>query len=115
MGNSADLLNQVKYTYRRVPYSAAAGPGFIRLRDGDEILFGQGPEGDTFGIGPDPLLCNIQLAVARVLKMSGAVEVIAQLREDADDTDFPHNYVFSHEFCDLLTARLLLSGKALIV
>ena len=32
---------------------------------------------------------TFQLAVARVLKMSGAADVTDQLRDDADDSDFP--------------------------
>jgi hypothetical protein len=56
------------------------------------------------------LLCNLQLAVARVLKMSGAADIITQLMEDADDSDFPHNFLASETFCDILDAELLLEG-----
>ena len=65
-------------------------------------------------MGPLPSLCNLQLALARVLKMSGAAELIAQIIEDGDDSDFPHVYVASPAFCDVLTAKLLASGRALI-
>jgi hypothetical protein len=61
-----------------------------------------------------PLLCNLQLAVARVLKMSGAAELIAQVMEDADDIEFPHMYHASDDFTNILTAKLLISGRALI-
>jgi len=105
----------VKYIYRRVPHTTARGPVSIRLRDGDEIKFGGGPDGERLGRGPLPLLCNLQLAVARALKMSGAAELIAQWKDDADDGDFPHIYVASEEFCRILDAQLLLSGRALIV
>jgi hypothetical protein len=54
------------------------------------------------------LLCNLKLAVARVLKMSGAADIIAQLMEDADDSDFPHSFIASEDFCDILDAKLLL-------
>jgi hypothetical protein len=54
------------------------------------------------------LLCNLKLAVARVLKMSGAADIIAQLIEDADVSDFPHNFLASENFCDILDAKLLL-------
>jgi len=100
----------VKYLYRRVPFSPNIGPALIKLRDGDEIKFGQGAEGSRLESGPLPLLCNLQLAVARVLKMSGAAEVIAQLKEDADDSDFPHIFLSSDDFCDILDAKLLLKG-----
>ncbi|KAK9388845.1 hypothetical protein V1515DRAFT_614356 [Lipomyces mesembrius] len=41
--------------------------------DGEELLFGQGPEQVAL---PSALLCNIQLAVGRVLLASGAAETI---------------------------------------
>ena len=63
-------------------------------------------------MGPLPLFCNLRLAVARVLKMSGAAELIAQIIEEGDDSDFPHIYVASPAFCDVLTAKLLASGRA---
>jgi hypothetical protein len=63
--------SQVKYVYRIVPFLPHSGPSSIRLRDGDRIEFGLGTEGSQLGVGPLPLLCNLWLAVARVLKMSG--------------------------------------------
>ena len=84
------------------------------MRDGDLITFGNGSEESQLGTGPYALLCNLQLAVARVLKMSGAAELIAQIIEDGDDSDFAHTYVASPAFCDVLDARLLASGRALI-
>jgi hypothetical protein len=77
-------------------------------------LFGEGPEGKQLE-GPKPVLCNLHLAVARVMSMSGAAKVIMQLMEDADDLDFPHNYVASKEFCDILDAKLLLAGCLYII
>jgi hypothetical protein len=56
-------------------------------------------------------LCNVRLALARVLKMSGAADWIEQMIEDGDDSDFA---VASPAFCDVLTAQLLVSGRALI-
>jgi hypothetical protein len=85
----------------------------IRLRDGDRIEFGLGTEGSRLRVGPLPLLCNLQLAVARVLKMSGAADIIARLMEDADDSDFPRNFLASENFCDILDAKLLLKGICL--
>ena len=107
-------LLKITYIYRRVPSSPEGGPGFITLHDGEEITFGRGPEAACLGSGPDPVLCNLQLAVARVLRMSGGAGLIAQLMEDGDDSNFSHPYNSSPAFCDILTARLLTSGRALI-
>ena len=85
------------------------------MRDGDRITFGRGLEAARLGSGPDPLLCNLKLAVAWVLKMSGAAEVIAQLMEDGDDSDFPRVYIASPAFCNILTAKLLVSGQTLCI
>lgn len=87
------------------------GPAYIRLRDGDEIRFGQGEEK---GIrGPSPALCNLQYAVARVLRMSGAAELIAQLKDDADDSDLP-NYIASTDFANILKSKLLLNSGQIL-
>ncbi|KAH9977546.1 hypothetical protein BJV74DRAFT_860371 [Russula compacta] len=102
----------VKYIYRNVP-SSAENTGIIRLKDGDQINFGGGLEAARLGFGPNPALCNLQLAVARVLRMSGAAEVIAQMMDDGDDSDFPHIYIASPEFCNILTAQLHLAGGVL--
>jgi hypothetical protein len=110
------LRHKVKYIYRKLSGdSTVAGPIPIYLRDGEEIKFGGGLEANRLGPGPDPLLCNLQLAVARVLKTSGAAELIMQWMKDADDSDFPHVYIASSDFCDILAAKLLLSGRALVV
>ncbi|KAH7885730.1 hypothetical protein F5I97DRAFT_1927601 [Phlebopus sp. FC_14] len=79
---------------------------------GYEIPFGGGPDGLKLGSGPDSLLCNLQLAVARVLKMSAAAKPITQMKGDADDSGYPHVYIASVAFCDIVTAKLLLSGRA---
>ena len=105
---------KVTYVYRRIPRSTTVGPGFICFRDGDAITFGEGPEAMRLGTGPLPLLCNLHLAVTRVLNMSGAAELIAQIIEEGDDSDFAHIYVASPAFCDILDAQLLASGRALI-
>lgn len=77
----------VKYIYRRVPSSPSPGPGWITLKDGEEIEFGCGEDGKKLGGGPLPLLCNIQLAIARVVRMSGTANFILQLQEDVLDLD----------------------------
>jgi hypothetical protein len=98
----------VKYIFRRVPYSPKVGPASVTLQDGDEIHFGRGKDAKKLGGGPLPLLFNVQLAIACVLHMSGAAEVIRQLTEDADDSDFPHAYISSDYFYDILNSKLLL-------
>jgi hypothetical protein len=61
-----------------------------------------------------PQLCNLQHAVMCALRMGGAVEVIGQLKDDADDSEFAHVYLASTDFCNTLSALLLLdSGQAL--
>ncbi|KAK9236845.1 hypothetical protein V1525DRAFT_378588 [Lipomyces kononenkoae] len=49
--------------------------------EGDKLFFGQGPEQVAL---PSALLCNIQLAVGRVLRASGAAETIDKILEDED-------------------------------
>ena len=96
-----NLSTIFKYVYRRI------GPSLIRLRDGDRIEFGLGTEGSRLGVGTLPLLCtgNLQFAVARVLKMSGAADIIVQLMEDSDDSDFPDSFLAPKYFCDILYAK----------
>jgi hypothetical protein len=43
--------------------------------------------------------------------MSGAADIILQLMEDADDSEFPHSFLASEDFCDILDAKLLLKGN----
>ena len=106
-------IAKVKYIYRRVPYSPNPGPKPIPLKDGDEIIFGSGPDGMLLNEGPLPRLCNLHLTIARVLKMSGAADIIFGWKNQADDDGFPHVFIASEEFCNILDARLLLSGHTL--
>jgi hypothetical protein len=85
------------------------------LREGDEIQFGKGPEGEKLNNGPIARLCNLRLAVARVLKMSGAADIILEWKDQADDDGCYHVFDGSKEFCDSLDAKLLLSGKAVLI
>ncbi|KAG6379309.1 hypothetical protein JVT61DRAFT_11764 [Boletus reticuloceps] len=104
---------EVKYIFRLVPTDPGVrGMGIITLRDDDEIRFGRGPEGKKLGNGPLPILCNLQLAVARVLKMSGAADIILELKDDADDDGYYRPFIASEAFCDMLDAKLFLSGRA---
>ena len=90
------------------------GPISITKVDGNKILFGGGPDGSKLGNGPLPMLCNLKLAIARVVKISGAVDIIMQWKDKADDEDIPHNFIASEEFCDILDAKLHLSGHVLL-
>jgi len=90
------------------------GPGFIKLREGDEICFGRAVEGKGLKTGPIPSLCNLQLAVARVLKMSGAADIILEWKDQADDDGLFRLFISSEEFCNMVDAKLLLSGRAVV-
>ncbi|KAF8318592.1 uncharacterized protein EI90DRAFT_2697383 [Cantharellus anzutake] len=71
-----------KYRFREVrPANVSAT---IPLKDGDEIEFGKGTGGDLIGL-PDPQICNLHLAVARVFAASGAAEVFDKYLEDDED------------------------------
>jgi hypothetical protein len=48
------------------------------------------------------------------MHMSGAADVILQWKDEANDDDIPHNFIVSEDFCDILNAKLLLSGHALV-
>jgi hypothetical protein len=106
---------KVTYTFRKLLRRDSPGPGLVKLKDGDKIQFGHGEAKDIekLGEGPLPALCNLQYAVARVFRMSGAVDVIAQLKDDADDSDIAL-YLALTDFANILTAKLLLnSGQVL--
>ncbi|KAF8432753.1 hypothetical protein L210DRAFT_2767593 [Boletus edulis BED1] len=106
---------EVKYIFRLVPTDPGIrGMGIITLRDDDEIRFGRGPEGKKLGNGPLPNICNLQLAVARVLKMSGAADIILEWKDHADDDGLYRLFIASEEFCDMLDAKLFLSGRAVV-
>lgn len=81
----------------------------INLEDGAPILFGNGPDGSEIG-GPHPRLCNIHHAIACVLRMSGAADVISMLQDDADDSGVSSVSLQPLDFSRILTAKLLNSG-----
>ncbi|KAI9512094.1 hypothetical protein F5148DRAFT_1146398 [Russula earlei] len=84
-GIEATLVNdQWKYFFREVRPNRVAPT--IRCKDGDEIKFGSGNGGNMI-LSPDPRICNLQLAMARVFAASGAAEVFDQYLEDDDDDD----------------------------
>jgi hypothetical protein len=106
---------KVTYTFRKLLRKDSPGPGLVKLKDGDKIQFGQGKAEDIekLGEGPLPTLCNLRYAVARVFRVSGAADVIAQLKDDADDSDIPL-YLASTDFASILTAKLLLNSGQVI-
>ena len=55
-----------------------------KLTDGEEIIFGNSTSGSTVPL-PDPMICNLHLAVARVTHASGASEVFDQFLDDDDE------------------------------
>ena len=57
--------------------------GTMRLNDEDEIEFGKEDDGNEIDL-PDPRLCNLHLAVARVFAASGFAEVIDKILEDSE-------------------------------
>ena len=79
---------QWKYYFRVVKPDDIYGT--IRLNDGDELNFGKGDYGATIEL-PDPRLCNLHLAVARVFAASGLAEVVEIFEKDNEGdaaTDF---------------------------
>ncbi|KAI0288761.1 hypothetical protein BC826DRAFT_1036060 [Russula brevipes] len=56
----------------------------IPLDDGDEIQFGKGDAGNRIQL-PDPRICNLHLAIARVFAASGAADVFDKYLEDDED------------------------------
>jgi hypothetical protein len=61
----------------------------IPLEDGDEIEFGGGNGGKQISL-PDPDVCNLHLAVARVFAASGTAEVFDKhLDDECDFTGVP--------------------------
>jgi len=98
---------KVTYLFRKFEDKNEPGPGFIKLKDGDEIRFGQGEGKDFEGFlgGPIPALCNLHHAVARVSYMSGAADLVTQLYADAA-FNFPIDLTRT-DFANILTPKLL--------
>jgi len=46
--------------------------------------------------------------------MSGAADGILEWKDEADDSDFSRIFIASERFLDILDAKLLLSGGALV-
>lgn len=98
---------QWKYFYRTVRPDDVAGT--IKLRDGDEIPFGQGNR--TIDL-PDPCICNVHLAVARASHACGASEIFNEYADGGDDEDhmvpvyFGGPYIGDDVLMRIIEARL---------
>jgi hypothetical protein len=70
-----DITSQWKYYFRAV--NLARIPKFVRnfIEDGAEMQFGMGVDGAAIDL-PDPGICNLHLAVARVIAASGFAEMV---------------------------------------
>ncbi|KAG6867614.1 hypothetical protein C0993_000512 [Termitomyces sp. T159_Od127] len=109
---SSNNVNHTTYYFKTFESGKTHRAGSVFLRDGDEIIFGQGPEGTQFRNGPHPILCNLRLAVSRALYTSGAAEFISQLMHDADDVNCHHFTIKDQHFHEVLSAKLLICGRA---
>ncbi|KAK9364824.1 hypothetical protein V1509DRAFT_572231, partial [Lipomyces kononenkoae] len=78
-----EYLNE-RYALRKVVARRALGPFISRCQDGEELVFGNGPEGSIIDL-PDGELFNIHLAIANVLHASGAGEVIKKISQDEEE------------------------------
>ena len=96
---------QWRYYYRIVREDLVAP--FIRLQDGDEIAFGNGIGGSAVTL-PDPMICNLHLAIARVSSASGASEVFDRYLNDEDGDGCQLPIYFGGPFVsdDVLMRRL---------
>ncbi|KAF8523358.1 hypothetical protein BU17DRAFT_63926 [Hysterangium stoloniferum] len=79
----------------------------ISLDDGGEIESGKGNGGNTVQL-PDPHICNLHLAVARVVAASGAADVFDKYLEDDEDDMMQVPIYFGGPFVadDVLMRRL---------
>ncbi|KAK9357507.1 hypothetical protein V1504DRAFT_55983 [Lipomyces starkeyi] len=73
-----------QYWLRKVVPKKAVGPFLGQCQDGEEIIFGTGPQGHEIDL-PDGELFNIHLAIGRVLHASGAGEIINKILRDEED------------------------------
>jgi len=80
---------------------------FVKARDGEEILFGQGEDDDEID-RPDPNIRNLHLAVARVLAALGIADVFDKYLEDDDVDEWHVPIYFGGPFVsdDVLMRRL---------
>ncbi|KAK9251236.1 hypothetical protein V1507DRAFT_465181 [Lipomyces tetrasporus] len=75
-----------QYFLRKVNPRKARGAYISHCQDGEEVIFGLGPQGRAIDL-PDGELFNIHLAIGNVLHASGAGEVINKVLQDEEDYD----------------------------
>ncbi|KAK9482233.1 hypothetical protein V1527DRAFT_476987 [Lipomyces starkeyi] len=73
-----------QYRLRKVEPRRARGPFMSQCQEGEEVIFGLGPQGYAIDL-PDGELFNIHLAIANVLHASGAGEIINKVIQDEED------------------------------
>ena len=71
---------QYRYLFRKI----RGAPPSITLQDGETMSFGGGHPCTPISL-PSRQLCNLKLAIAKVLHASGAAEVVDKICKDADD------------------------------
>ncbi|KAK9357537.1 hypothetical protein V1504DRAFT_54829 [Lipomyces starkeyi] len=72
-----------QYWLRKVVPKKALGI-LSQCQDGEEVVFGMGPQGHEIDL-PDGELFNIHLAIGKVLHASGAGEIINKILQDEED------------------------------
>ena len=77
----APIFTQWQYFYREVSVDQTSP--IAKREDGDEIEFGCGTGGSLIPL-PEPSLCNLHLAIARVSHASGASEIFDKFTDDED-------------------------------
>lgn len=89
---------------------------FQQLKDGDEMLFGEqlGPtkQATRSEVLPDPLLCSIHLAIAKLMRLSGAAGVLIGMCEDLEEDYMPIPELglggeYDNVFLDNISLRLV--------
>ncbi|KAK0226473.1 hypothetical protein IW262DRAFT_1457710 [Armillaria fumosa] len=75
--------NEVHYIFRLAPkVEMETGTNLFAIKPNARLPFGTGPDGEKLGGGPDPVLCNLHWAVVRVMRMSGAADVLQEELEE---------------------------------
>jgi hypothetical protein len=91
-------LQWVRCIYRKL----AASSTIIHRSDGN---VNSGSNGGNID-GPDPEFCNLKLAIARVLHVCGAADIIVEIYRDNDDITQPGYFDGSFVSDDVLYRRL---------